>query len=226
MKYTDKGRIGQDSIHLPDEILTDEHDALLAILHGLEDEIAAIEEARQNASFVKKSDAENHPEKPAAQGEEAPRTMRGVVKGSIPSSPIPSTLPTTLPTTLPPSPSTPIPTTIADSRPLSLRERIEQRLATIPKRYLKRRTLTVAWDRLSSAEKFREKFRHAALCEATAFSLNTNKRREAKLLQAADPASALAKEINSIPPPKAVCPDLLIGFKSMPYVMRYSNFSH
>ena len=29
-----------------------------------------------------------------------------------------------------------------------------------------------------------------------------------------------------IPPPEAVCPDLLIGFKSMPYVMRYSNFSH
>lgn len=32
--------------------------------------------------------------------------------------------------------------------------------------------------------------------------------------------------IVGIPPPKAVCPDLLIGFKSMPYVMRYSNFSH
>ena len=34
------------------------------------------------------------------------------------------------------------------------------------------------------------------------------------------------KEIDCIPPPKAVCPELLIGFKSMPYVMRYSNFSH
>ena len=29
-----------------------------------------------------------------------------------------------------------------------------------------------------------------------------------------------------IPPPKAVCPDLLIGFKSMPYVMRYNHFPH
>lgn len=29
-----------------------------------------------------------------------------------------------------------------------------------------------------------------------------------------------------MPPPKAVCPDLLIGFKSMPYVMRYSDFPH
>ncbi|ANP90103.1 hypothetical protein BA011_39945 (plasmid) [Rhizobium leguminosarum] len=29
-----------------------------------------------------------------------------------------------------------------------------------------------------------------------------------------------------IRPPKAVCPDLLIGFKSMPYVMRYSDFPH
>lgn len=28
------------------------------------------------------------------------------------------------------------------------------------------------------------------------------------------------------PPPKAVCCDLLIGFKSMPYVMRYSHFPH
>jgi hypothetical protein len=26
--------------------------------------------------------------------------------------------------------------------------------------------------------------------------------------------------------PKAVCPDLLIGFKSMPYVMRYNHFPH
>lgn len=200
MKYTDKGRLGQDSKHLPDEILTGERVALLAILHGLEDEIAALEEACQNANFVKKSDAENHPEKPAAQGDEAPRTTRGVVKGSIPSTPIPPTIPTpippTFPTNLPTSPSTLIPTTSAESRPLSLRERIEQRLATIPKRYLKRRTLTVAWDRLSSEEKFREKFRHAELCEATAFSLNLNKRREAKLLQSDDPANALAKEIN------------------------------
>lgn len=28
------------------------------------------------------------------------------------------------------------------------------------------------------------------------------------------------------PPPKAVCPDLLIGFKSMAYVMRYNHFPH
>lgn len=27
-----------------------------------------------------------------------------------------------------------------------------------------------------------------------------------------------------IPPPKAVCPDLLIGVKSMAYVMRYNHF--
>jgi hypothetical protein len=27
-----------------------------------------------------------------------------------------------------------------------------------------------------------------------------------------------------MPSAKAVCPDFLIGFKSMPYVMRYSNF--
>ena len=32
--------------------------------------------------------------------------------------------------------------------------------------------------------------------------------------------------IQGIPPPKAVCPDLLIGFKSMPYVMRYNHFPH
>ncbi|MCO5154076.1 MULTISPECIES: hypothetical protein [unclassified Shinella] len=29
-----------------------------------------------------------------------------------------------------------------------------------------------------------------------------------------------------ISPPKAVCPDLLIGFKCMPYVMRYNDFAH
>ncbi len=29
-----------------------------------------------------------------------------------------------------------------------------------------------------------------------------------------------------MPPPKAVCRDLLIGFKSMPYVMRYDHFAH
>jgi len=27
-----------------------------------------------------------------------------------------------------------------------------------------------------------------------------------------------------MPPPKAVCPDVLIGFKCMPYVIRYSDF--
>lgn len=32
--------------------------------------------------------------------------------------------------------------------------------------------------------------------------------------------------LKGIPPPKAVCPDLLIGFKSMPYVMRYNHFPH
>jgi hypothetical protein len=31
---------------------------------------------------------------------------------------------------------------------------------------------------------------------------------------------------NCIPPPKAACPDLLIGFKSMAYVMRYNHFPH
>jgi hypothetical protein len=31
---------------------------------------------------------------------------------------------------------------------------------------------------------------------------------------------------DSIPPPKAVCPDCLIGFKCMPYVMRYNHFAH
>ncbi|MCQ4634927.1 hypothetical protein GB927_033215 [Shinella sp. CPCC 100929] len=29
-----------------------------------------------------------------------------------------------------------------------------------------------------------------------------------------------------MPPPKAVCPDLVIGFKSMPYVMRYNHFPY
>lgn len=29
-----------------------------------------------------------------------------------------------------------------------------------------------------------------------------------------------------IRPAKAVCPDLLIGFKSMPYVMCYNHFPH
>ncbi|WP_156031977.1 hypothetical protein [Shinella sp. DD12] len=33
-------------------------------------------------------------------------------------------------------------------------------------------------------------------------------------------------KLERIPPPKAVCPDLLIGFKSMPYVMRYNHFPH
>ncbi len=28
------------------------------------------------------------------------------------------------------------------------------------------------------------------------------------------------------PPPKAVCPDLLTGVKSMAYVMRYNHFPH
>ncbi|TCQ14965.1 hypothetical protein [Rhizobium sp. PP-CC-3G-465] len=29
-----------------------------------------------------------------------------------------------------------------------------------------------------------------------------------------------------MPPPKAVCPDFVIGFKSMPYVMRYNHFPY
>jgi hypothetical protein len=29
-----------------------------------------------------------------------------------------------------------------------------------------------------------------------------------------------------MPSPKAVCPDLVIGFKCMPYVMRYNHFPH
>ncbi|PYE29840.1 hypothetical protein C8J37_13811 [Rhizobium sp. PP-WC-1G-195] len=32
--------------------------------------------------------------------------------------------------------------------------------------------------------------------------------------------------IISMPPPKAVCPDFVIGFKSMPYVMRYNHFPY
>lgn len=35
-----------------------------------------------------------------------------------------------------------------------------------------------------------------------------------------------AKRLKSIPPPKAACSDLLIGFKSMAYVMRYNRFPH
>lgn len=31
-------------------------------------------------------------------------------------------------------------------------------------------------------------------------------------------------KMRRIPPPKAVCPDLLIGVKSMAYVMRYNHF--
>jgi hypothetical protein len=31
---------------------------------------------------------------------------------------------------------------------------------------------------------------------------------------------------DGIPPPKAVCRDLLIGFKCMPYVMLYNHFPH
>lgn len=31
---------------------------------------------------------------------------------------------------------------------------------------------------------------------------------------------------NRTPPPKAVCPDLLTGVKSMAYVMRYNHFPH
>ncbi|MCJ8508662.1 transposase [Rhizobium lemnae] len=32
--------------------------------------------------------------------------------------------------------------------------------------------------------------------------------------------------VSCMPPPKAVCRDLLIGFKSMAYVMRYDHFAH
>jgi hypothetical protein len=32
------------------------------------------------------------------------------------------------------------------------------------------------------------------------------------------------QRFEGIPPPKAVCPDLLIGVKSMAYVMRYNHF--
>lgn len=32
--------------------------------------------------------------------------------------------------------------------------------------------------------------------------------------------------IDGTPPPKAVCPDLLTGVKSMAYVMRYNHFPH
>ncbi|UHS58227.1 MULTISPECIES: transposase [Agrobacterium] len=38
--------------------------------------------------------------------------------------------------------------------------------------------------------------------------------------------SAIAHRIGSNPPPKAVCRDLLISFKSIPYIMRYSHFPH
>ena len=36
--------------------------------------------------------------------------------------------------------------------------------------------------------------------------------------------SPLRPPSKGIPPPKAVCPDLLIGVKSMAYVMRYNHF--
>jgi hypothetical protein len=39
-------------------------------------------------------------------------------------------------------------------------------------------------------------------------------------------ASASVIALESIHPPKAVCADLLIAFKSVPYVMRYSDFPH
>ena len=54
----------------------------------------------------------------------------------------------------------------------------------------------------------------------------------------ANPASSTASTIVScdvreasnriigIPPPNAACPDLLIGVKSMAYVMRYNHFPH
>lgn len=32
--------------------------------------------------------------------------------------------------------------------------------------------------------------------------------------------------LHRMPPPKAVCPDLVIGFMSMPYVMRYNHFPY
>ncbi|PYE29998.1 hypothetical protein C8J37_12817 [Rhizobium sp. PP-WC-1G-195] len=32
--------------------------------------------------------------------------------------------------------------------------------------------------------------------------------------------------LGGMPPPKAVCPDFVIGFKSMPYVMRYNHFPY
>lgn len=42
----------------------------------------------------------------------------------------------------------------------------------------------------------------------------------------ADELNALKAMVLCIPPPKAVCPDLLIGVKSMAYVMRYNHFPH
>jgi len=35
-----------------------------------------------------------------------------------------------------------------------------------------------------------------------------------------------APRLEGTPPPEAVCCDLLIGFKSMAYVMHYSDFPH
>ncbi|WP_244658833.1 SDR family oxidoreductase [Ciceribacter thiooxidans] len=40
------------------------------------------------------------------------------------------------------------------------------------------------------------------------------------------PFNAYTGIINRMPPPKAVCPDLINGFKCMPYVMRYSHFTN
>ena len=36
----------------------------------------------------------------------------------------------------------------------------------------------------------------------------------------------MKRQMYGIHPPKAVCADLVIGFKSMPDVMRYSHFPH
>ena len=41
-----------------------------------------------------------------------------------------------------------------------------------------------------------------------------------------DPDGTEPPDLDGIPPPKGVCPDLVISVKCMAYVMRYNHFTH
>lgn len=67
--------------------------------------------------------------------------------------------------------------------------------------------------------------RYQLLSTAGFFDLQTSEGRRASHDSLIELFHELQVHIR-IPPAKAVCRDLLIGFKSMPYVMRYNCFPY